>query len=68
MKVFSYDIIAKPEPGENPITPQYVSIHEPDSDSLRRRLYIEDSEGRHVVLCGEEIGRLYRHIKPALAG
>lgn len=63
MKVFSYDIIA---PGAR--TPQYASVGEPDTDGVKRRLYIEDAEGRHVVLNGEEIGQLYRHIKPALAG
>lgn len=63
MKVVSYDIV---KPGESP--KQYVSVHEPDTDGLQRRLYIEDSEGRSVVLKGEEIGQLYRHIKPALAG
>lgn len=63
MKVFSYDIIA---PGAR--TPQYVGVGDPDTGELKRRLYIEDSEGRHVVLNGEEIGQLYRHIKPALAG
>ena len=63
MKVFSYDIVA---PGAT--MPSYVGIHDPDTDAVRRRLYIEDSEGRHVVLAGEEIGALYKHIKPALAG
>ena len=63
MKVFSYDIV---KIGES--LRQYVSIHEPDTDGLKRRLYIEDSEGRSVVLKGEEIGQLYKHIKPAMAG
>lgn len=63
MKVFSYDIV---KPGES--RQQYVSIHQPDSDELKRRLYIEDSEGRHVVINGEEIGKLYKFIKPVMAG
>ena len=63
MKVFSYDIVAA---GAG--SPQYVSIHDPDTGAVRRRLYIEDSEGRSVTLKGEEIGQLYKFIKPALAG
>lgn len=63
MKVFSYDIV---KTGES--LPQYVSVGDPDTEAIRRRLWIEDSEGRHVVLNGEEIGKLYKFIKPALAG
>ena len=62
MKAFIYE---KVPPGAKP---SYVSIHAPDDEALSRALHIEDSEGRKVVLHGEEIGQLYRFIKPALAG
>lgn len=45
----------------------YVSIHDPGG-SVERRLYIEDDEGRMVVLKNEQIGELYLAIKPAAAG
>ena len=48
--------------------PMYVGIGDADTDARHRRLVIEDSEGRTVTLNGEEIGELYRAIKPALAG
>ena len=45
----------------------YVPI---DDDGLfaERKLFIEDDEGRMVVLKNEQIGELYKAIKPALQG
>lgn len=45
----------------------YVDIHD-DGFQADRSLVIEDSEGNRVTLKNEEIGQLYRFIKPALAG
>ena len=45
----------------------YVSIYD-DGWLAERRLFIEDDEGRTVCLKNEQIGILYRAIKPGLAG
>ena len=45
----------------------YLSIH--DMGKLAdRTLYIEDDDGNLVTLKNEQIGELYKAIKPALAG
>ena len=45
----------------------YVDIHD-DGFQAERSLYIEDDEGHCVRLKNEQIGQLYKAIKPALAG
>ena len=45
----------------------YISIHD-GGFQAERSLFIEDSEGNRIILKNEEIGQLYRFIKPALAG
>jgi len=45
----------------------YVSIHD-DGWLLERRLIITDDNGNTVTLKNEQIGLLYRAIKPAMAG
>ena len=44
----------------------YTSIHE-DGTFVERTLYITDDEGNTVKLKNEQIGELYRRIKPAIA-
>lgn len=45
----------------------YVSIND-DGFISERKLYISDDDGNMVTLKNEQIGELYRAIKPALAG
>lgn len=45
----------------------YFSI-EDDGSSVQRKLVITDDDGNTVVLKNEQIGELYKRIKPALAG
>lgn len=45
----------------------YVSIHD-DGFQAERLLYIEDDAGRSITLKNEQIGQLYKFIKPGLAG
>lgn len=51
-------------PGEGPM---YVSIMDPGTHS-DRTLYINDERGGTVELRNEEIGELYKALKPPLAG
>jgi hypothetical protein len=44
----------------------YTSIHD-DGPFVERALYITDDDGNTVKLKNEQIGELYRRIKPALA-
>ena len=44
----------------------YVSIYD-DGTFVERTLYITDDDGNTVKLKNEQIGELYRQIKPALA-
>ena len=45
----------------------YQSIHD-DGSNGQRMLFITDDEGVTVTLKNEQIGELYRRIKPPLAG
>jgi len=45
----------------------YVSIHD-DGYLAERKLYIQDDDGNLVCLKNEQIGELYKAIKPAMAG
>lgn len=45
----------------------YVSIHD-DGWLEERRLFITDDDGNTVTLKNEQIGELYKAIKPALVG
>ena len=45
----------------------YVSIHD-DGWLAERRLVITDDDGNTVTLKNEQIGELYKAIKPAMAG
>lgn len=45
----------------------YVSIHD-DGFQAERLLYIEDDAGHSITLKNEQIGQLYKFIKPSLAG
>ena len=44
----------------------YLNIHD-DGSHAERKLYIEDDEGNRVILKNEQIGELYKRIKPILA-
>jgi len=46
----------------------YVSIHDLGTDKIRRELVILDDEGGMVTIKNEDIGKLYRMLKPNLAG
>ena len=45
----------------------YISIHD-EGYLVERKLYIQDDEGNLVCLKNEQIGELYKSIKPVLAG
>lgn len=45
----------------------YTSIYD-DGFFNERKLIIKDDEGNTVTLKNEQIGKLYRTIKPAMAG
>jgi hypothetical protein len=45
----------------------YISIHD-DGFLAERRLFIKDDNGNTVCLKNEQIGELYKQIKPAMAG
>jgi len=46
----------------------YVGIHDKGDEHVRRNLFISDDEGNTVCIKDEQIGKLYKAIKPALAG
>jgi len=50
------------------LTDGYVSIHDKGDGHIRRNLFIRDDEGNTVCIKDEQIGELYKAIKPALAG
>jgi hypothetical protein len=52
------------DPGHGPM---YVSIMDPGTYS-DRTLYISDERGGSIELKNEEIGELYKALKPPLAG
>ena len=46
----------------------YVSIDDPGGDNIHRVLIIKDDEGNLVKLENEQIGELYKKIKPIFSG
>ena len=46
----------------------YFSIHDPGSDKIQRELIIIDDDNNMVTIKNEDIGKLYRMLKPNLAG
>ena len=53
------NMLEVPKEDESP----YVSIYDPGNES-ERWLYIEDDEGNTVVIKNEQIGELFKFIKP----
>lgn len=45
----------------------YASMHD-DGYYVERKLIIEDDDGNTVTLKNEQIGELYKSIKPPMAG
>jgi len=64
MKVFEISISTEEQSEYNG---GYLSIHDPGIGA-NRLLYIEDDRGNMVQLHNEQIGELYKAIKPSLAG
>lgn len=49
-------------------TPAYHSIHDKGGNGFERTLLIRDDAGNKVILRNEQIGELFRQIKPGLYG
>lgn len=62
MKAYTAEIAKNPDANGG-----YYSIHD-GGENVERLLFIEDDEGNSVKIRNEQIGELYRLIKPALAG
>lgn len=62
MKAYTAEIMKNPNANGG-----YYSIHD-GGKNVERLLFIEDDEGNSVKIRNEQIGELYRLIKPTLAG
>jgi hypothetical protein len=62
MRAWETSVIKNPRPIGG-----YVSMNNP-GETEERKLYIEDGEGNVAILKNEEIGELYKQIRPALEG
>ncbi len=65
IKIFQWTVVPKGHVEENG---GYVGINDPGHDGYSRNLSIDDGRGGKAHLKDEEIGQLYKAIKPALAG